>query len=53
MKENKFVHLELLELQELLVKGGYIKPEEAYSNNNLQSFEIRMEKASAVFYDYV
>ena len=34
MQDNKFIHLELLELQELLVKGGYIKPEEAINNNN-------------------
>jgi hypothetical protein len=34
MQENKFIHLELLELQELLVKGGYIKTEEALNNNS-------------------
>ena len=29
LSDNKFVRLEMLELQELLVKAGYVDPEEA------------------------
>ena len=28
LQENKYVNLELLELQELLIKAGYLQPEE-------------------------
>lgn len=53
MQENKFIHFELLELQELLVKAGYIKPEEAEKFSSQQPHEVRMERASTIFYDYV
>jgi hypothetical protein len=29
MEENKFIHYDMLELQELLVRAGYINPDEA------------------------
>lgn len=29
MEENKFIYYDLLELQELMVRAGYINPEEA------------------------
>jgi hypothetical protein len=42
----------MLELQELLVKGGYINPEEALIGAK-ESIEDRMERASNIFYDFV
>jgi len=29
LQENKFIYYDIQELQELLVKGGYLEPEEA------------------------
>jgi hypothetical protein len=46
IKENKYIYYNLLELQELLVKGGYINPEEAFEMNEKQPYDIRMERAS-------
>jgi hypothetical protein len=34
MEENKYIRLEMLELEEMLVKGGYIDPEEAFLANS-------------------
>lgn len=42
----------MLELEELLVKGGYLDPEETSAVIN-ESFDERMQRASDVFYDYV
>ena len=28
LKENKYIHLDLLELQEMLIKAGYLMPDE-------------------------
>jgi hypothetical protein len=42
----------MLELQELLVKGGYLNPDEALFGVK-ESIEDRMERASNVFYDFV
>jgi hypothetical protein len=42
----------MLELQELLVKGGYLDPEEALKGV-AETLEERMERASSVFYDMV
>lgn len=42
----------MLELQELLVKGGYIVPDELnrFDENNLEN---RMQRAADIFYEYV
>lgn len=55
LQENRYIKYDLLELQELLVKGGYIEPEEAAQWSSLVSepFDQRMQRASDVFYDYV
>lgn len=53
MEENKFIHYDLLELQELMVKAGYINPEEAEKFSAAQPYEVRMDRASRIFYDYV
>lgn len=42
----------MLELQELLVKGGFIDPQEAL-NAGPKSKEERMARAADVFYDMV
>lgn len=53
LQDNEYIKYDLLELQELLVKGGYIDPEEANSFLSNESFDSRMQRASDVFYDYV
>jgi len=46
MKENKYIYFDLLELQSLLVQGGYLNPEEAEQFNASQPHEVRMERAA-------
>ena len=54
LQENQYIKYDLLELQELLVKGGYMEPEEAASSVLSQEpFDQRMQRAADVFYDYV
>jgi len=43
----------MLELQELLVRAGYLDPEEAEKFSSEQPYEARMERAARIFYDYV
>jgi hypothetical protein len=43
----------MLELQELLVRGGYIEPEEAESMSASLPHEVRMDRAAQIFYEYV
>lgn len=52
LKANKYLRYDMLELQELLVKGGFIDPQEAL-NAGPQSKEERMARAADVFYDLV
>jgi len=53
LKENDYIRYDLLELQEMLVKGGYMDPDEANKALDREPFESKMERASQVFYDYV
>jgi len=53
MQENKFIYYDMLELQELLVKGGYLNPEEAEQMLATQPYDARMDRASEIFYEYV
>lgn len=53
LEENKFIRLELLELQEKLVKAGYLEPEECQKISSSMPYEVRMERASRIFYEYV
>lgn len=43
----------MLELQELLVKGGYLSPDEADKMSARHPHKVRMERAAEIFYDYV
>ena len=52
MEENKFIRLELLELQHQLVDAGYLDPDEAELTNSAMPHEVRMERACKIFYDY-
>lgn len=52
LQENQYIKFDLLELEELLVKGGYIEPEETSALIN-EPFDQRMQRAADVFYDYV
>ena len=49
LSENKYIWYNLLELQELLVKGGYLDPEEL---TDIQPYDVRMDRAAQIFYDY-
>ena len=53
LQENQYIKYDLLELEELLVKGGYIEPEEASAVLANEPFDARMSRAADVFYDYV
>lgn len=53
LEENRFVRYEMLELQELLVRAGYIDPEEAEKFSAEQPYEVRMDRAARIFYEYV
>jgi hypothetical protein len=53
LQENQYIKFDLLELQELLVKGGYIEPDEASAVLASEPFDQRMQRASDIFYDYV
>lgn len=54
LQEHQYIKYDLLELQELLVKGGYMEPEEAASSAlSHEPFDQRMQRAADVFYDYV
>jgi hypothetical protein len=53
LQDNKYIKFDLLELQEMLVKGGFLDPEEASKQLANESFDIKMERAADVFYDYV
>lgn len=37
----------------MLVKGGYLGPDEALQHLANESFESKMDRAASVFYDYV
>lgn len=50
LAENKYLTFDMLELQEMLVKGGYLDPHEALVGQH-DSIERRMERASSVFYE--
>ena len=52
MEENRFIRLELLELQDQLVSAGYLDPDEAEKAISNIPYEVRMERASQIFYDY-
>jgi hypothetical protein len=52
MQENKYIRLEMLELEELLVEAGYIDPDEADAATSTASFKDRMDRATKIFYDY-
>ncbi|CDW84758.1 UNKNOWN [Stylonychia lemnae] len=53
LQENEYIRYDILELQELLVRAGYLDPEEALKHFSQEPFENRMERAASVFYDYV
>lgn len=43
----------MLELQELLVKGGFLEPQEADEMSSQQPHDVRMDRAAQIFYEYV
>lgn len=51
LQDNQYIKYDILELQELLVKGGYIEPDETVLAS--ETTNQRMIRASEVFYDYV
>lgn len=53
LQENKYVHYELKELQEMLIKAGYLHPDEIPVNETVQTGALGMDSAVEVFYDLV
>lgn len=58
LQESTYIKHDLHELQELLVKGNYITPDELmFSQKHTDKFvanmDFRMERASEIFYEYV
>lgn len=53
IQENKYILYDLLELQEKLVKTGYLEPSEAMKHLGNEGFGSKMNRAAEVFYDYV
>lgn len=53
LQENKYIYYDLLQLEELLVSGGYLTPEEAYKVQASLPHAERMKRAAHVFYDYI
>lgn len=52
LAENKSIHYDMLELQELLVRAGYVEPEEAEKFSASQPYDARMDRAAKIFYEY-
>ena len=52
LQENKYVHFDLMELQELLIKAGYMQPDEKESNEKMVG-TLGMDAAVEAFYDLV
>lgn len=52
LQQNKYLRYDMLELQELLVKGGFIDPQEALEIPRMSKNE-KMARAANVFYDFV
>lgn len=52
LQSNKYLVYDMLELQEMLVRGGYMDPNEALLGVS-DNIEHRMERASQLFYDLV
>lgn len=46
LKDNEYIKYDLLELQEMLVKGGFLDPEEANQYLANEPFENKMERAA-------
>ena len=53
LQDHKYIHLDLLELQELLIKAGYLQPDEQVVNQDVKIGSLGMEAASEVFYNMV
>lgn len=46
LQENEYIRYDVLELQEMLVKGGYLDPDEANKALSKESFDRKMERAA-------
>ena len=60
LEKNQYIKFDLLELQELLVKAGYIQPDEVLYQVDQELLmdedrmtEVGMQRATNVFYDHV
>lgn len=54
LQEHKYIHLDLLELQELLIKAGYLHPDEhIFEATGAKVGTLGMDAAVEVFYDMV
>ncbi len=46
LQENEYIRYDVLELQEMLVKGGYLDPDEANKALSKEPFDRKMERAA-------
>ena len=59
LQANQYIKYDLLELQELMVKAGYVHPDEILESSNesvlddVATTEIGMQRASQIFLDHV
>ena len=53
LQENPYVHLDLLELQEMLIKAGYLSPDEQKVGEDVSIGNLGMDAAVEVFYNMV
>jgi hypothetical protein len=53
LQEHKYIHLDMMELQEMLIKAGYLQPDEVVVNEQVQVGALGMDAAVEVFYDLV
>ena len=53
LQDNEYIQLDLLELQEMLIKAGYLSPEEKSLSNELSRGALGMDAAVEVFYNVI
>lgn len=53
LQENPYVNLDLMELQEMLIKAGYLSPDEQKVGEDVSIGNLGMDAAVEVFYNMV
>jgi hypothetical protein len=50
---NQNIKYELLEIEEMLIKAGFIEPQDFKKDDETKSFTERMDSAAKVFYEFM